>query len=341
MDRFRTMESFVRVVRTGSFTTAADQLGLSRALISRHVSDLERRLGVRLLTRSTRSLQLTEEGRAYLDYCETLFRDIEEKERSIVMTRTEPAGTLKLITPKSFGQLHLADAIIDFARAQPRLTISHILENISFRASEFNERGIDVALRFSPIANRTLVAQHIADMEWVLCASPDYLARSERLTRPSDLAGHPCLVHIHAAPDDHVWRFEGPGGNVAARVTGAFYSNSALTLRKAALAGLGITLLPRYSVADDLASGVLANVLPRYRAPMRPLLAIYPRANPVPKKVTTFIEFLGKWMATRDVGRHPSRVHRPVIAARPGSAKSSQSRRAARIARRSQARPPT
>ena len=336
LDRFRTMESFVRVVRTGSFTAAADQLGLSRALISRHVSDLERRLGVRLMTRSTRTLQLTQEGRAYLDYCETLFRDIEEKERSIAATRAEPAGTLKLVTPKSFGQLHLADAIIDFARAQPRLTISHILENISFRTSEFNERGIDIALRFSPIANRTLVAQHIADMDWMLCASPDYLARAERLTRPSDLAHHPCLVHIHAAPDDHFWRFEGPGGNVAARVTGAFYSNSALALRKAALAGLGITLVPRYSVAEDLASGMLAAVLPRFRVPPRPLLAIYPRANPVPKKVQTFVDFLTKWIATRDVGRQPSRVHRPATPILP--APPSQPRRAARMAQRSQAR---
>lgn len=335
------MESFVRVVRTGSFTAAADQLGLSRALISRHVSDLEQRLGVRLLTRSTRTLQLTEAGRAYLDYCETLFRDIEEKERSIVMTRTEPAGTLKLITPKSFGQLHLADAIIDFARAQPRLTISHILENIAFRTSEFSERGIDVALRFSPIANRTLVSQHIADMDWVLCASPDYLARAERLIRPADLARHPCLVHIHAAPDDHVWRFEGPGGNVAARITGAFYSNSALTLRKAALAELGIALLPRYSVAEDLAAGALVIVLPRYRVPTRPLLAIYPRAKEVPKKVQTFIEFLSKWMATRDVGRQPSRHHKPGIAVRPAPpvTTGSPTRRTPRNAPRAQARP--
>lgn len=340
MDRFRTMESFVRVVRTGSFTAAADQLGLSRALISRHVSDLEQRLGVRLMTRSTRALQLTAEGRAYLEYCETLFRDIEEKERSIVMTKTEPAGTLKLITPKSFGQLHLADAIIDFARAQPRLTVSHILENISFRASEFADRGVDVALRFSPIANRSLVSQHVADMEWVLCASPDYLARAERLTRPADLAHHPCLVHIHAAPDDHVWRFEGPRGNVAARITGSFYSNSALALRKAALAALGITLVPRYSVAEDLSNGVLVIVLPRYRVPSRPLLAVYPRANPVPKKVQIFVEFLTKWIATRDVGRQPSRHHRPAINALPAAkaAPKAQPRRAARIAQRSHAR---
>ncbi len=337
MDRFRTMESFVRVVRSGSFTTAANQLGLSRALISRHVSDLERRLGVRLLNRSTRTLHLTDEGRAYLDFCEALFREMESKEHSIVLSRTEPAGTLKLMTPKSFGTLHLADAIIDFARAQPRLKVSLILENTSFRAYEFAERGLDLALRFSPMRNASMVAQHVAELEWVLCASPDYLSRAGRPTAPADLARHPCLVHMNTSADDHLWRFDGPRGKVAARVSGSFYSNSALALRKAAMAALGIALLPRYSVAEDLASGRLVGVLPRYRVPSRPLLAVYPRADAVPKKVQVFIDFLTKWMATRDVGRTSSRLPLPNIALHT-SAAGPQPRRAARIAQRSQAR---
>jgi len=129
VDRFRTMESFVRVVRAGSFTIAASQLGLSRALVSRHVGDLEGRLGVRLLNRSTRSLALTEEGTAYLEFCERVFRDIESNERSILRTRLEPAGTLKLLAPKSFGALHLSDAVIAFeARSPRRLIFGQIFE---------------------------------------------------------------------------------------------------------------------------------------------------------------------------------------------------------------------
>src|SRR6185369_180088 len=112
MDRFSTMESFVRVVRAGSFTIAASQLGLSRALVSRHVSDLEQRLGVRLLTRSTRSLSLTDEGSAYLAFCERVFSDIESHETAILRTRVEPSGTLKVLAPKSFGTMHLSDAVI-------------------------------------------------------------------------------------------------------------------------------------------------------------------------------------------------------------------------------------
>src|SRR5438876_11761609 len=113
MDRFRTMESYVRVVRAGSFTIAANQLGLSRALVSRHIGDLETRLGVRLLNRTTRSLHPTEEGRSYLEFCEQVFRQIEVNEHTLAHARTEPTGTLKIAAPKSFGQLHLADAIVD------------------------------------------------------------------------------------------------------------------------------------------------------------------------------------------------------------------------------------
>jgi DNA-binding transcriptional LysR family regulator len=141
-DRFRTMQSFVRVVRAGSFTLAANQLGLSRALVSRHVSDLESRLGLRLLNRSTRALDLTQEGRQYLEFCEQMFRDLEHKEDEIARVRAAPEGTLRVLAPSSFGTLHLADAVIAFAKAQPRPRVSLLLENTWFRQDDFTQRGI-------------------------------------------------------------------------------------------------------------------------------------------------------------------------------------------------------
>ncbi len=308
MDRFRTMESFVRVVRSGSFTIAANQLGLSRALVSRHVSDLEQRLGVRLLNRSTRSLNLTDEGRSYLDFCEQLFQDVEHKERAIVQTRTEAVGTLKLTAPKSFGAMHLADAIVAFASVQPKLRVSLILEDVSFRFGEFSEKGLDLALRITSVRNASFVEESIAPLEWVVCAAPDYLAREGRPSAPAELASLACLVHVNVLPSDHIWRFEGPKGNQSIKVTGAFMSNSALALRKAALAGLGIALVPRYSVAEDLASGALVAVLPRYKTVPRPLLAVYPRTPAVPQKVRIFADFLKTWFAARDVNRRSARV---------------------------------
>ncbi len=182
------MESFVRVVRAGSFTIGASQLGLSRALVSRHVSDLEARLGVRLLNRSTRSLSLTEEGTAYLEFCEKVFRDIESNERAIVRTRLEPVGTLKLLAPKSFGALHLSDAVIAFAVVQPRLRVSLMLENTPYRGSyDFAERDLDMVLCFSTVRSTSVVEQEIATLDWVVCASPDYLARAGRPSTPAEL----------------------------------------------------------------------------------------------------------------------------------------------------------
>lgn len=307
MDRFRTMESFVRVVRAGSFTIAANQLGLSRALVSRHVSDLELRVGTRLLNRSTRSLNMTDEGRSYLEFCEQIFRDLESKEHAIVRTRTEPTGLLKVMAPKSFGTLHLADAIIDFAKLQPRLQVTLNLEDVSFRSYDFAEKGLDLALRISSMRNASVIEQEIAPLEWALCASPGYLSRKGKPAHPPDLAEHDCLVHINVTANDRIWRFEGPKGNISAKVGGSFFSNSALALRKAALADLGIALVPRYTVTDELASGALVTVLPRYRPPSRPLVAVFPRVPVVPTKVQVLVDYLIKWFASHDVSRTSQR----------------------------------
>jgi DNA-binding transcriptional LysR family regulator len=304
VDRFRTMESFVRVVRSGSFTIAANQLGLSRALVSRHVGDLEARLGVRLLNRSTRSLSLTDEGRSYLGFCEQVFRDIEDNERAITHAKSEPAGTLKLAAPKSFGSLMLGDAIVAFAAAQRKLTVSLMLEDISFRRpSDFVERGLDMALRISSLRNSSLTERPIMDCKWVVCASPDYLARAGRPAKPAELAHHTCLIHANVTPNDRIWRFESAAGPVSVKVEGAFFSNSALALRKALLAGIGIALIPGYTVADDLASGALVTVLPRFKVAPRPLLAVFPRSKAVPQKIEVFVEFLRAWFAEREPPR--------------------------------------
>jgi DNA-binding transcriptional LysR family regulator len=306
MDRFRTMESFVRVVRAGSFTIAASQLGLSRALVSRHVGDLEARLGARLLNRSTRSLSLTEEGAAYLEFCERVFGEIETSEREILRTRSELAGTLKVLAPKSFGTLHLSDAVVEFARTQPGLRVSLMLENTPYRGTyEFGERGLDVVLCFSTVRASSVTEAEIAAFDWVVCASPDYLARAGKPQTPADLVNHACLVHVDVAPNDSVWRFTGPQGLVSVKVRGHFFSNSALGLRKAALADLGVAHIPRYVVADDLADGRLVPVLPRFSVGTRTLLAVYPKAKVTPRKVSAFVDFVKSWMAKQPIAHAP------------------------------------
>src|SRR5262249_16940027 len=175
------------------------------------------------------------------------------------------------------------------------------------------ERGLDLALRISSLPNSSVIEKEIAPLDWVVCAAPEYLARVGRPGAPADLAAHDCLVHLNVTANDRIWRFEGKKGGAGRRsltvkVDGSFFSNSALALRKAALAGLGIALLPRYSVADDLAAGALVTLLPRHKVAQRPLLAVYPRASVVPQKVEAFVDFLTNWVKTHEINQRSSRM---------------------------------
>src|SRR5262245_1327497 len=283
MDRFRLVESFVQVAHVGSFTKAAMQLGLSRALISRRIMDLEARLGVRLLNRSTRSVSLTEEGRAYLFRCEQVLNDMETAEREIARGGKTPLGTIRILAPKSFGVVRLTDAVIAFCEAHPQLRISLTLSDFTFRPGDFVEAGFDVAIRIADVRDSAVLARRIATLNWMLCASPGFLDRAGRPRNIADLARYPCLAHLGSDEHDRVWRLTGPGGG-SVRVDGPFHSNSALALRKAALAGLGIALAPEYCIAADLTAGTLVDVLPQCRA-KRPVMALYARSPHIPQKV--------------------------------------------------------
>jgi DNA-binding transcriptional LysR family regulator len=293
MDRFQVVESFVRVAHVGSFTKAAMQLGLSRAMMSRRILDLEARLGVRLLNRSTRKVTLTEEGSVYLARCERVLNELETAEREVARSGRVPLGTVKILAPKSFGVVHLSDAVIAFCDAQPQIRVSLSLSDFTFRPSDFVDEGFDVAIRIADIRDSALLSRRIARLNWVLCASPDFLRRHGTPGAVRELAQYPCLAHLGSDEHDRVWRFDGPGGETV-RVDGPFHSNSALALRKAALAGLGIALAPEYCIASDLETGALARILPQC-AVRHPVVALYPRAPHVPKKVRLFVEFLVRW----------------------------------------------
>ena len=295
MDRLRTMQSFVRVMRSGSFTIAARQLGVSRALVSRHIIDLERHLGIRLLNRSTRNVVPTNEAAAYLKFCEQILSDLEKGERSFVGDQDKPIETLKIVAPKSMGTMNLADAILDFAQAEPRIRVSLVLEDFSFRPYEFVEKGYDLALCIATIRDSALMARKIGALDWVLCASPDYILRHGKPKAPADLKRHSCLAHMNLDLNDSVWQFTRNQARRSIKVEGPLLSNSALVLRKAALRSLGIAILPRYCVVGDLAAGALVTMLPNYKLPQRPLQAVYPRALAATQKTTTFVTFLSRW----------------------------------------------
>ena len=293
MDRFQVVESFVRVAQSGSFTKAAMQLGLSRAMLSRRILDLETRLGVRLLNRSTRKVSLTAEGSAYLARCERVLNDLETAEREVARSGSIPLGTIRILAPKSFGVVHLSDAMIAFCEAHPQIRVSLSLSDFTFRPNDFVDEGFDVAICIADIRDSAVLSRRIATLKWVLCASPDFLRERGTPRSIADLARYPCLAHLGSDEHDRVWRFVGPGGG-SVRVDGPFHSNSALAIRKAALAGLGIALVPECYIAADLNVGTLVRFLPQC-AVRHPVVALYAQSAHVPKKVRLLVEFLAKW----------------------------------------------
>jgi DNA-binding transcriptional LysR family regulator len=303
MDRFQTIESFVRVAHAGSYTKAARQLGLSRALLSRRIIELEARLGVRLLNRSTRSLSLTAEGRAYLTRCKQVLDDMEAADREIARGVQTPLGGIRVLAPKSFGVTCLSDAMIAFSKLHKQVRVSLSLGDFSFRPADFVEEGFDLAIRIADIRDSTVLARRITTLKSLLVASPDFIGRSGSPTNVSQLSSYPCLAHLGSDEHDRVWTFAGQRGGASIRVDGSFDSNSALALRKAAIAGVGIALLPEEYIAHDLASGALVRILPQYEI-KRPVTALYARSPHIPQKVRLLVSFLVQWFKNERARNH-------------------------------------
>jgi DNA-binding transcriptional LysR family regulator len=295
VDVFRQLDIFLRVARSGSFTAVAAQVGHSPAAIARHINALEKRLGVRLLNRSTRSLSLTQAGRSYAELCERVVNDVSQCESQLSALQNEASGSIKVIVPKTFGSLQLGDAVIAFCHRHPNIAISIVFEDSSARPHDFVERGYDMALRWGvDLQSNTLVARQIGVLTRKLCAAPEYLGQHGTPQRPSDLESHNCLVHLIAAADS-VWRFGESDQEISVKVRGDFTADSALMLRKAAIAGRGVAILPLFCIHDDLRSGTLVEVLPKYPVPPNPLVVLYLQRRLLPSRVRLFIDFLREW----------------------------------------------
>ena len=297
MDRLDAMATYVQIVDAGGFAAAARRLGRSRATISRQVQQLEEFLQVRLLNRTTRTLRLTDAGSAYYAFAQDYLERIREFEERITDDQKAPSGELRVVATKSFGSEVLADAITEFAANHPGIRPTLVLEDFSFRSYDFMKQGHDLALWLSPQQESRVIGRKLATMEWVACASPAYLAAQGEPKVPEDLLRHGCLTHINMDASDGSWSFAGSDGDRVVHVSGVFASNSALVLRKAALRGLGIAILPRYSIDRDLDSGALVHVLPAYRTPSRNLMMYLPERRYVPHQVRLFIDFLATWFA--------------------------------------------
>ncbi|HYE00940.1 MAG TPA: LysR family transcriptional regulator, partial [Alphaproteobacteria bacterium] len=263
MDKLAALTVFRRVVERGGFAAAARDLGLSNPAVSKQIAALETGLGARLLNRTTRRLALTEDGRAFYERTCRILDDLAEAELAVGDAARAPRGTLKVNAPMSFGLAQLAPRLPEFMALHPGVTVDLALDD---RVVDPLEGGFDVALRIrTHLPDSSLVARRLAPVGRALVAAPAYLARRGAPADPDDLAGHDCLTYALAAQPGR-WAFDGPDGRREVAVRGRLVANNALALRLAVLAGQGLTLTPRFVVADDIAAGRLVPLLPDWRA---------------------------------------------------------------------------
>jgi DNA-binding transcriptional LysR family regulator len=229
--------------------------------------------------------------------------DMEAADREIARGVQTPLGGIRVLAPKSFGVTCLSDAMIAFSKLHKQVRVSLSLGDFTFRPADFVEAGFDLAIRIADIRDSTVLARRITTLKSLLVASPDFIVRSGSPTNVSQLSNYPCLAHLGSDEHDRVWTFAGQRGGASIRVDGSFDSNSALALRKAAIAGVGIALLPEEYIADDLASGALVRILPQYEI-KRPVTALYARSPHIPQKVRLLVSFLVQWFKNERARNH-------------------------------------
>ncbi|MDQ7089169.1 MAG: LysR family transcriptional regulator [Methylococcales bacterium] len=292
MDKLTSMNVFVRVAKLGSFVNAARDLGLSRSMVTKHVMQLESKLGTRLFNRTTRSLSLTEVGSAYLERCQQVLQDVEEMEAAVTHLQTEPKGTLKISAPPVIGAVHIALALAEFLKIHPELSVDMVLKAT---ASDLIDDVLDIAIHLGKLNDSSLIARKLASSPLVVCASPRYLQQHGTPETPDDLNKHSCLVNWALPPRD-LWYFSEGKSIKKIKVSGRMQANIADPMRIAAIGGLGLIMLPRYIVGNDIKKGKLKTVLERYSPPALEIYALYPHRKYLSAKVRLFLEFLEPWL---------------------------------------------
>jgi DNA-binding transcriptional LysR family regulator len=289
MDRFHAIVAFVRVVEAGSFARAADRLGVSVSSVSRHVTELEAHLGARLLNRTTRTLSLTEAGRAFHERCVQLLADLEEAEEAAGAGAVMPRGTLRLTCGVTFGVRHLTAAIADFMGRFAEMSFD---VELSDRIVDLVDEGFDAAVRIGPIGGANLVGRKVGTTQLVCCAAPSYLARRGEPRAPEELAAHTCFTYAYA-PQVGQWPFRGADGSSRnVRVSGPAHANNGGFLAGLAVAGLGIVYEPDFVVGPDVRAGHLVPILRAFAPPASGINVVYPSRRHLSAKVRAFTDFL-------------------------------------------------
>lgn len=292
MNNLTEIATFVSVVEAGSFTAAAEKLGLSRAAVSKSVSRLEYRLGARLLNRTTRTLSMTEAGATLFHRSRQGLAEIEEAALEVNHLQSEPRGTLRISGPVYFGARHLAPVLSEYLATHPAVE-AHV--QLDDHLIDIVEEGFDLAVRVTVLEDSSLVSRRLAPCRSVVCASPDYWSRNGVPTRPEDLVTHNCFIYSNL-PSPNIWRFLDSGGDeVAVQVRGNLRFNNTEMACAAVLQGIGVVQVPTFYIGNELGEGSLVPVLTEYRVPREAsVYAVYPAREHLPPKVRSFIDLLAK-----------------------------------------------
>lgn len=292
------MRAFRAVVETGGFTRATGRIGMSRAAVSRHILDLEDRLGVRLLNRTTRQMNLTEVGGSFYEKCCRILEEIDHAERSVSDTTSGAQGMLRVVAPVNFGLSDLGEAVVEFLREYPFIQLDLTLNDQSVDPME---GGYDIAIRVrlsEPQLPKTLNISRISQSTRILCASPEYLAQHGEPGDPEALTQHQCLSYSYV-DDPGVWRLSRDGRETVVPVSSRITTSAGSVIATAAEQGLGIAYGPEAFFREQLADGTIRQILTDYELPRASIFSLSARSRYVPAKIGAFNTFMERFFIGR------------------------------------------
>jgi DNA-binding transcriptional LysR family regulator len=297
MSRFAELEAYVAVVDYKGFSNAGEKLGVAKSMVSRRVSELERRLGVQLLQRTTRRQAMTEAGRDFYQRAVQLLSDLQDAEQSVAREQTEISGRIRLALPLGFGVSQLAGPIGDFLTRYPEIRIDVDLND---RQVDLIEENIDLAIRVGELENSTLIARKLADVHFAVCASPDYLRVHGEPAHPSELVDHEVLVYSNISVGGQ-WFYQRDGKRISPRMKYRLTANNGEFLAAVASCGHAIVNGPVALLQNYLASGALVRILDDFQRPAVGMYAVYPPGRMVATRVRMFSDALYEHFRERTI----------------------------------------
>lgn len=300
MDTLTRMQAFVDVVEQQGFSAAARKVGRSKALMSKYVRELEDELGSLLLNRTTRQFSLTEAGEVFHKSALEILQKVSDLQDTVREAGSGHKGRLKVSAPRSLTDLEIGLPIVEFAAEYPEITLDIDLDDAMV---DMVEDGFDVAIRVSRLTDSSLIAKKLADFKLVLCATPAFIEANGAPKSPDDLGDLTCIVDTNNVRRANWCFLDDEGEEYSVPVRGAIEVNSPEVARRAALAGLGVTMAPEFSVEKELRSGELVSLLEERIPSGGGIFAVYPHRRHVPGKVRVFVDFLTKWFKQQKLHR--------------------------------------